>query len=103
MICAITSLHGCWWAAIGFLAWCPARRDADVRIGRIRARSLVPGGAGPRHDLQCQLLPQRDDPLAAEQRAQPPCSVRAAALQRLPDRTQADQGRGLDVVKADDR
>jgi len=55
------------------------------------------------HDLQGELLPQRADPLAAQQRAESAGSLSAAVLQRLADRAQAEQGRRLDVVEADHR
>jgi hypothetical protein len=55
------------------------------------------------HDLQGELLPQRADPLPAQQRAEPAGSLGAAVLQRLADRAQAEQGRRLDVIEADHR
>jgi hypothetical protein len=55
------------------------------------------------HDLQAELLPQRSDPLLAQQRAEPAGPLGAAVLQRLTDRAQAEQGRRLDVIEANHR
>ena len=81
------------------------RRSAPRPAGR---PGSPPGHAKARraralHDLQGELLPQRPDPLPAQQRAQPARPLGAAVLQRLADRAQAEQGRRLDVVEADHR